>query len=163
MITLYGRIAGVIAIMVAIFAPFGIGYHAGGNAARRDCAQAAAAQQQAEQAQIAQAEAAGAQVAQAAEVREQARDPGLQVIEKEVIRYVERKRATAQPHPGTAGGPPEDGATAGPAGPDPQNADRPGCGLDADGLRLWAAVNRGELPAPAGPTGATVRVGPGGP
>lgn len=154
MTTLYARIAGAVAIFVAIFAPFAIGYHAGGNAARRACAQAAAALQQAEREAVARAESAGAQVAQASEAREQAREPGLQVIEKEVIRYVERNRPRPQAHPGTAGGPPEDSATARPAGPHAPDADRPGCGLDADGLRLWAAANRGELPESAAAPGA---------
>lgn len=154
--TLYARIAGLLAIVIAIAALLAIGYHTGGNAARRACEQAAAALQQAERAAVARAESAGAQVAQASEAREQLREPGLQVIEKEVIRYVERNRPRPPAHPGTAGGPPEDGATAGPAGPHAPGADRPGCGLDADGLRLWAAANRGELPEPAVAPGAAV-------
>jgi hypothetical protein len=156
MTTLYARIAGLVAIVIAIAAPFGIGYHAGGNAARRACAQAAAALQRAGQAAVTRAESAGAEAAQTSEAREQAREPGLQVIEKEVIRYVERNRPRPQAHPGTAGGAPEDSVTAGPAGPHVADADRPGCGLDADGLRLWAAANRGELPDPAAAPGAAL-------
>lgn len=86
---------------------------------------------------------AGAQVEQAAQVRAEAREPRLQTIEREVIRYVERHRpAPAAPatHPGNGLQPPDD----------PDSAAGGQCALDADGLRLWSAAGRGELPGAAG-------------
>lgn len=101
------------------------------------------------------ADTAGAVVEQEAQAQSAVRDEAARVIEKEVIRYVERKRmeraAAAAQHAGTAGGPAGSGLQP-PAEPGAGSGAGGGeCALDADGLRLWAAAGRGELPDAAGP------------
>lgn len=97
---------------------------------------------------------AGAQVEQAAQVRADVREPRLQTIEREVIRYVERHRTPAPdapaPHAGTAGGFAGNGLQPPPESEPGDPGDRGQCALDADGLRLWSAAGRGELPGAAG-------------
>lgn len=88
-----------------------------------------------------------------AQARNATREQALQTVEKEVIRYVERKAPKVQTasHAGSAGGPVSGAGSAGPQKDAPDaDADRPGCGLDADGLRLWTAAGLGQLSAAAG-------------
>ncbi len=151
--SLYARIGAAVAALALLAALWAGGYRAGSNAAHLACVDDKAAAAAAAVELIGQREAAGAAVEQAAQAREQTREQTLQTIEKEVIRYVERQ---PKPHAGTAGGPAIGAGTAAPVAAHPQDAGLPGCALDADGLRLWSAANRGDLPDPAGEADAAM-------
>lgn len=161
-------LAGACIAVLAVGGLCGLAYVEGGKAARIDCADKRATAAATAVQVIEKRDAAGDAVEAAAQVRSEATEQKLQVIEKGVIRYVEKNRslrfgASSQvqqvqqvPHAGSAGGPPDDAASAGQGERPAQHAQEgagPGggeCALDADGLRLWTAAGRGELPEPAG-------------
>ena len=123
---LYLVLAGALITGGLLWWVYSLGNEAGENRARNQCQQQQAIDQRAREEAEAKALRSHREIMSAAVAAERAYWQGqaqaetyYNEIEREVIRYVERTPST------------------------------PDCGLDADGLRLWQAANRGPSPAAA--------------
>lgn len=123
---IYLALIGAVAAVSLLWWVYGAGEDAGYHAAQLNCQKQQAADQAARDEAAAKVQRSHRESIAAAVAAERAYWQGqaqaetyYNEIEREVIRYVERTPST------------------------------PDCGLDADGLRLWQAANRGPSPAAA--------------
>lgn len=133
------RLIGAALLAATLYSLYAWGYASGGESARSECGRAAAAEEKRIREDLGKRAEAAVVVEQSAQAADTEREVRYRTINREVIRYVEKRAAAVAAAPAAA---PVAGL---------------GCGLDADGLRLWSAANRGELPADSAEPGAGLR------